>query len=66
MKKVFLSQNIVGANYIVCTHWLNIVGAAAPIAPMVPTPMVLVNGGSPVATANNMWEGGVTSVLECA
>ena len=26
-KRVFLSQNIVGAEYIVCTHWLNIVDA---------------------------------------
>ena len=32
MKMVFFFQNIVGA------HWLNIVGAAAPTAPMVPTP----------------------------
>ena len=39
MKKLFLFQNIVGAEYIACTHWLNIVGAAAPTAPMVPTPM---------------------------
>ena len=30
MKMCFYSQNIVGAEYIVCTHWLNIVGAAAP------------------------------------
>ena len=34
-KDVFL-MNIVGAKFIVCTHWLNIVGAAAPTAPMVP------------------------------
>ena len=27
MKNVFLFQNIVGAEYIVCTHWQNIVGA---------------------------------------
>ena len=26
-------------NYIVCIHWLNIVGAAAPTALMVPMPM---------------------------
>ena len=35
-EKVFLFENIVGAEYIVCTHWLNIVGAAAPIAALVP------------------------------
>ena len=34
------AENIVGAEYIVCTHWLNIVGAAAPTAPMVLTPML--------------------------
>ena len=34
-----LLQNIVGAEYIVCTHWLNIVGATAPNTPMVSTPM---------------------------
>ena len=40
MKRVYLLfQNIVGAECIVCIHWLNIVGAAAPTAPMVPTPM---------------------------
>ena len=32
-------QNNVGAECIVRTHWLNIVGATAPTAPMVPTPM---------------------------
>ena len=39
-KRAFLFQNIVGAEYIVCTHCLNIVGASAPTAPMVPTPMI--------------------------
>ena len=39
-KGVFL-QNIVSAEYIVCTHWLDIVGADAPTAPMVPTPMIV-------------------------
>ena len=34
-----LLQNIVSAKYIVCTHWLNIVGAPAPTTPMIPTPM---------------------------
>ena len=29
-KGCFCSENIVGVEYIVCTHWLNIVGAAAP------------------------------------
>ena len=33
MKKGFLVQIIVGAEYIVCTHWINIVGAAAPLPP---------------------------------
>ena len=33
MKKGFLVQIIVGAEYIVCTHWINIVGAAAPLHP---------------------------------
>ena len=28
-----------GAEYLVFTHWLNIVGAAEPTATMVPTPM---------------------------
>ena len=42
--KYVLLQVIVGAEYIVCTHWLNIVGAAgAPTAPMVPTPMFTVS-----------------------
>ena len=41
-EKGVLLQNIVGAEYIVCTHWLNIVGATAPTAPMVPTPMKCV------------------------
>ena len=50
-EKNILLQNIVGAECIVCTHWLNIVGAAALTAPMVPTPMVCstlrsVNAGS--------------------
>ena len=39
MKRVSSFQNIVGVEYIVCTHCLNIVGAGAPTAPMVPTPM---------------------------
>ena len=39
MKRVFLFQNIVDAEYIVCTYWLNIAGAAAPTAPMVPATM---------------------------
>ena len=38
-EKGVLLQNIVGSEYIVCTHWLNIVGAAAPTAPMIPAPM---------------------------
>ena len=40
MKKVFLFQNIVGAEYTAnaCIHLQNIAGAAAPTAPMVPTP----------------------------
>ena len=29
MEREFLFQNIVGAEYIDCTLWLNIVGAAA-------------------------------------
>ena len=41
MKRVFLFQNIVGAESIVCTQWQNIVGAAAPTAPMVPMPVML-------------------------
>ena len=40
MERVFLSQNIVSAEQIVCTHWLNNVGAAAPTVPMVPKPSV--------------------------
>ena len=40
-EKDVLLENVVGAEYIICTHWLNIVGAAAPTAPMVPTPVVL-------------------------
>ena len=51
MKKVFLSHNIVGAEYIVCTHWLNIVDAAAPAAPMVPTPMQLQDPYKPISDA---------------
>ena len=31
-EKGFLSQNILGAEYIACTDWINIVGAAAPTA----------------------------------
>ena len=46
MKQVFLSQNIVGAEYIVCTHWLNIVGAAALTTPMVATPMAISSGNA--------------------
>ena len=42
-EKGVLLQNIVGAEYIVSTHWLNIVGAAAPTAPMVPTPMLILD-----------------------
>ena len=38
-EKGVLLQNIVGAEYILCTRWLNIVDAAAPTAPMVPIPM---------------------------
>ena len=34
-EKVFF-QNIVGAEYTVCTHWLNIAGEAAPTARMFP------------------------------
>ena len=40
VEKGFLPQNIVGAQYIACTHWPNIVGAQAPTEPMVPTPMM--------------------------
>ena len=43
MERVFLFQNIVGAEYIVCTLWLNTVGADAPTAPMVPTLMIWVD-----------------------
>ena len=39
-EKEVLSQNIVGKEYIICTHWINIVGAAAPTVPMVPTLML--------------------------
>ena len=38
-EKGVLLQNIASAERIVCTYWLNIVGTAAPTAPMVPTPM---------------------------
>ena len=38
---LFLFVNIVGAEYIVCTHCQIIVGAAAPTEPMVPTLMVV-------------------------
>ena len=41
-EKAFLFKNIVGAECIVCTHWLNIAGAAAPIAPLVLTPMRVI------------------------
>ena len=40
-EKGILLHNIVGAEYTVCTHWLNIEGATAPTEPMVPTPMSL-------------------------
>ena len=33
---VFPFENIVGAEYLVCTHWLNIVGAAAGLHPLHP------------------------------
>ena len=42
-EKRVLLQNIVGAEYMVYTHWLNILGAAAPTAPVVPTQCPEVN-----------------------